>query len=498
MNRREFCTGAASLLALPGVLLTSGSTVAQWAAIAPGISYRQYTLEGPVNVYAARADRSVKSWTLDTMTSLGQIKGGRETVPDMAARYNDSITFDGHRYNIKVAINGDYFDMKTGVALSGQIISGWFAKRFGEYSGSGFVWTTDRRCFLGGNLRNAAKLQRVVFADGFEMKINQLNEPREAASLALYTPQFADNTGTADDGVEVSVRVEAPVSIMPAPPGVKGRIISIRQNAGSTRLLFDTVVLSANGSAAAELLRHAHVGEDVRITLELKDAGNPDIGLPAGDWHNAYASLGGPKCILVSGKVPKDWEAKAAKDAAEGRKNGSVIKDPRTAIAFDRRWIYFLVIDGRSEQSIGMTFTDAGNFCRDELKATDAVLLDGGGSSTLWVDGKVMNRPSGKPGQDTAGELRPVANGWFIAQVLPPKISDALRTGRKVTLSENGRLRLGPGPAYGLAGGIEPGKIGEVLPHSLNGVFAKGTYWWHCAFPGAEGWAAREQLQPAP
>jgi len=476
-------------------LLAVASVAADWTPVAPGIGYREYTLAGPVRVFATRADRSMRNWTIDTMTSLGTVKGGRERVPDMAARYDDSVTFDGRRYDVKVAINGDYFHMRTGVALGGQIMSGWFVKRFGEYTGtSGFVWTAEGRCFLGGNVRNAAQFQRVLFADQAEMKINKLNEPRGPDELALYTPQYADNTGTNDDGIEVLARVAAPVAIMPRPPGTKCQIAQVRDKQGSTPLPFDHVVLSANGRAADKLRRHVKAGEVFYVDLRLQDYGNKGIGLASGDWTNAYASIGGPKYIVVNGKVPRDWEAKAARYAAEGKKHGSVVQDPRTAIAFNDQYVYFLVIDGRSKESIGMTFTEAGNFCRDELKAKNATLQDGGGSSTLWVDGRVRNTPSGKVGTDPAGGLRPVANGYCIALVLAPKRSDAFRAGQQVTLKKEGSLRLGPGTNYGLAGSIGTGAKGKVAEHHLNGIFAKGTFWWKCRGQNWEGWLAENSL----
>ncbi len=469
---------------------------APWSEVAPGITYREYTLDGPVRVFVARADRSMKSWTVDSMTSLGTIKGGFETVPDMAVRYDDSVTFDGRRYDVKVAINGDYLDVKTGTALGGQIISGWFVKRFGEYVGnSGFVWTLDGRCCLGGNVRNGAPLQRVIFADKSEMKINKLNEPRGNDELALYTSHYADNTGTSNDGVEVLVKVSAPLAIMPPSPGIKCQVAQVRENAGSTPLPFDHVVLSAHGQAARELRKHAKSGDALHIDLRLQDFGNEGIGQAPGDWTNAYASIGGPKTVLVNGKVPRDWEAKAARYAAEGRKHGSVIKDPRTAIAFDDKYVYFLVIDGRSKESIGMTFTDVGNFCKDELKATNAILQDGGGSTTLWIDGKVKNNPSGKAGADPAGRLRPIVNGCFIALVLPPERSEAFRPGQRTACKNEGRLRLGPGTLYGQAAAVPAGQEVKILPHALNGILAKGTHWWFCGLNGAKGWASQDQLK---
>jgi hypothetical protein len=433
------------------------------------------------------------------MTSLGEIKGGRETVPEMAARYDDSITADGHRYAVKAAINGDYFDMKSGVALGGQIISGWFARRFGEFTGpSGFVWTRDRRCFLGGNVQNGAAIQRVTFAGGAQMKINFLNEPRGKDGLALYTPQFAASAATDSTGIEILVRMEAPLGLLPPAPGVEGEIVRIRDHAGSSLLPFNHVILSAHGKAATEVRNHAKVGQLVHCKLDLKDSGYPSIGLAAGDWHNAFASIGATKYILVNGQVPRDWEIKAAKYAAEGKKHGSVIKDPRTVIAFDGRYVYFLVIDGRSKASVGMTFTEAGLFCKDELKAMNAAMQDGGGSSTLWLDGQVRNAPSGKGADEKAGSLRAVANGYLIGQVLPPMKSAAFKAGQKVRLKTRSELRLGPGATFGIAGKVLDTDEGIIVAEPLNGIFAKGNYWWSCRFGETEGWASLEQLTTLP
>ena len=473
-----------------GLALSVASSVAQWSPIAPGLDYGEFSLPGPVRVFAVRADRSTNTWIIDTMKGQGKMKGGHETVPNMAARYDDSITFDGHRYAVKVAINGDYYTGSTGVPLQGQIMAGWFIKRFEDDGGiSGFVWPSDRRPFFGGSVQNGPALQHVVFADQARMQISQLNTPRGQDALALYTWQYAPDTGTKPDGTEVLVRMTAPLSLSSA---ARGEIVKVRPNAGTSPLPFNHVVLSAHGKAAAELLRHARPGEAVSFQLELKDQGSPHIGLAPHNWRGAYASLGAPKNILVNGTFPRDWEAKAKKYAEQGKKHGSVVQDPRTAIALNDRYVFFLVIDGRSKESIGMTFTEAGVFCRDELKATDAALQDGGGSSTLWVEGKVKNTPSGKGKDEKYGVLRAVSNGYFIAEVLPPKKSAEFQAGQKVRLK--GELRLGPGSTFGPAGKVNDTETGVVLPETLNGILAKGAYWWLCRFGDAEGWASLDQL----
>ncbi|MNP65019.1 hypothetical protein D3C76_1605730 [compost metagenome] len=56
----------------------------------------------------------------------------------------------------------------------------------------------------------------------------------------------------------------------------------------------------------------------------------------------------------------------------------------------------FVVVDGRNEgYSRGMTLTELADLMQD-LGATEAYNLDGGGSSTMYFMGRVVNNPQGK------------------------------------------------------------------------------------------------------
>ncbi len=69
-------------------------------------------------------------------------------------------------------------------------------------------------------------------------------------------------------------------------------------------------------------------------------------------------------------------------------------QNPRTAIGMIEPLHYLLiVVDGRSEQSKGMRL-DALAKLFVKLGAVSAYNLDGGGSSTLWFNGKIINQPS--------------------------------------------------------------------------------------------------------
>jgi exopolysaccharide biosynthesis protein len=69
-----------------------------------------------------------------------------------------------------------------------------------------------------------------------------------------------------------------------------------------------------------------------------------------------------------------------------------------------------LTVDGRSENSGGMTLIELADMMR-QLGAWQAMNFDGGGSTTMVIDGKVVNRPSDQAGERTVGNALLVLTG---------------------------------------------------------------------------------------
>ena len=67
----------------------------------------------------------------------------------------------------------------------------------------------------------------------------------------------------------------------------------------------------------------------------------------------------------------------------------------------------FVVVDGRSDESAGVTMTGLAEIMQS-LGAQTAYNLDGGGSSTMYFNGGVVNDPLGK------GEERGVSDILYI------------------------------------------------------------------------------------
>jgi exopolysaccharide biosynthesis protein len=85
-------------------------------------------------------------------------------------------------------------------------------------------------------------------------------------------------------------------------------------------------------------------------------------------------------------------------------------RHPRTFLCTYNGSIIFITVDGRSEEGDGMTLIEAQDYLQ-KLGCDDAINLDGGGSTTMWINDKgVVNHPSDKTGE------RPVANALLIVK----------------------------------------------------------------------------------
>jgi len=88
-------------------------------------------------------------------------------------------------------------------------------------------------------------------------------------------------------------------------------------------------------------------------------------------------------------------------------------RHPRTAVAVTKKnRVLLITVDGRDDNSAGMSLFELAKLMR-WLKSDDAINLDGGGSTTLWLSGYegngVVNYPSDNKKWDHLGE-RKVAN----------------------------------------------------------------------------------------
>ncbi|MEZ4408316.1 MAG: phosphodiester glycosidase family protein [Polyangiales bacterium] len=137
-------------------------------------------------------------------------------------------------------------------------------------------------------------------------------------------------------------------------------------------------------------------------------------------WSAGFGSRGRGEIFDSRGKVfgpaPERWITEAVSGSPRVLDHGEVVRvthprhalsrNPRTVVGFDREreTLFLMVVNGREGRNQGMTTAEAGAALRD-LGGYDAINLDGGGSSTLYVraEGGMVSYPADR-------YERPVAN----------------------------------------------------------------------------------------
>ncbi len=193
-----------------------------------------------------------------------------------------------------------------------------------------------------------------------------LNEERTNRGAVLYTSAVGASTRT-KKGRELILEREGPGDWLPLCAGrtLAARVREVRES-GNSALSTNTLVLSLSPQSSVPNVSRAAIG-------------------------------GGP--VLVR-------EGKAV------RLTGGPARHPRTAIGWNDKFCFFVVVDGRQPKlSIGMSLQDLAAYMI-KLGCQGAMNLDGGGSTTFWIYGNVMNSPC-------YGHERPMANALVLVQKPP-------------------------------------------------------------------------------
>ncbi len=354
----------------------------------PGVTYSrtvQFTPRGPVVMHVMIGPRPQGLYRLRPVLSNGVIVG-RERVTSMQRRFAASATVAG--------VNGDLFTWATGNP-SGVLMQDGVLKSP----------PSSLRSSIGIDYAGGLHVDRVRFFGTWQglrqrRRIRGLNSPLTSSGTMLYTPSWGPATPAAQG------TVEAVISPFPETiPGVdlSGPVIRVARG-GGTPIPPGGAVLVARGSEAPLLAAEAPVGQLVGVTTILRP-----------EWTDMVDALGGGPVLVRRGRpVFRAFE--------EFPTDVLVPRQPRTAVGqrADGR-ILLVAVDGRQPgYSIGMTtFGLAQTLVR--LGAVTASALDGGGSTTMAFDGKLLNRPS-----DPRGE-RAVSEGLFLfyygVHAPPPAVS---------------------------------------------------------------------------
>lgn len=258
----------------------------------------------------------------------------------------------------RAAVNASYFDTDGWIIGNLKLDGEWLGM---ESQPRSALVVADGKPMV---MQDLAYQGRAFFPKlGTFIDVKGINRSRIAGDVVLYTHYYGPNTKTNQWGCEIRI-------------AANGRVTEVSKN-GSMKLDKDSVVLSAHGDAA-KVLERVQVSDSVRLRETL---GNETA-------DGAELVLGAGPSLVADGKADvRSREENIAADIARGRA-------PRTAAGVKKDGtVILLVVDGRSSASAGMTLQELASYMV-KLGAWQAVNFDGGGSSEMVLDGKILNNPS--------------------------------------------------------------------------------------------------------
>jgi len=345
-----------------------------WRTVADGVEYAEVRREfsgKPVNINLLRLD--LKKVRLDVHHAMDAAIGTEKT---------SSIAT---RHKAFAAINAGFFRLDTSIwagdaagvlVIDGRVISESISNRTALLL---FDRPSETSVMIEPVKQVIGIFGSIAKGRGLRIDATGINRERKKEDIVVYTPEFHHTTLTQPGGTEIVVR--------------NGRCSLFLKGMGSTTIPSDGFVISAGEDRVSDVEPLAKCDSRLSLDTALVTLGS--------DGQTRFLFNSGVRGDLVAGvprliknsKIDITWEQeKSSKAFVETR-------HPRTAVAKlkDGKFL-MLTADGRSEQSAGLDLYDLAAYFL-ELGATDAMNLDGGGSTTMFLDGKVVNKPSDKEGE---------------------------------------------------------------------------------------------------
>ncbi|MDQ4121609.1 MAG: phosphodiester glycosidase family protein [Acidobacteriota bacterium] len=364
----------------------------EYAQFARKIESSEKVIPQAATVNALKID--LKKARLDVVHALDAAIGVEKTN-SIAARHNAFAAINAGFFRLDRSIfNGE----ANGIL---QIDRELLSESFGNRIALGIINGNDKTEINFGHLRASSI---VGFGVDSEFAFSGVNRERKPDEIILFTPHFNRTTLTDSNGTEIILKdcstgvskiacskfevVEGKGSSSIPPAGF---VISIGKNAfeKSSNILYFARKKSPVRGQLNEILRLVNLVEPLESAKQ-------------SFFKKAEDIVGGVPQLIKNGKIEITWEQeKSSKSFVETR-------HPRTAIAKlnDGRAL-LVTVDGRSDVSAGMNLQELAEMLL-EMGATDAMNLDGGGSTTMFLDGKIVNKPSDKEGE------RPVSDAILV------------------------------------------------------------------------------------
>jgi hypothetical protein len=368
--------------------------------VAAGIERITYTRPAPAQtINVARISKDAP-YMLRAVPAMGGFGDGLERTSSICRRVGCTI-----------AVNGDFWKPGTDQPIGGVVSLGHLLRT--PVSDHLQVSLGPDGGLHAGRLELRASL---VPDDLAPLSVTGINRKPQGNELVIYTPAYGRATGTKKGTLELPLSAIRPTGAVVLSRTTLVRVGKNGSTSGNAPIPREGAVLAGRGrgdTALRDLLRRVRSG-----------ATAPNALLRLDSNHNAVESIGGSHMLVRNGLPTPPSEPTSF----------VIGRHPRTLLGWTSKGDVLLVtVDGRQAgRAEGMTLAEAARMMT-RLGATDAINLDGGGSTTFVQKGLVLNRPSDRavnngrgtaivqtprPGERSLGNVeRPVA----IALAVVPK-----------------------------------------------------------------------------
>lgn len=377
MFNRWMCAGVAILF----VILCAGPAAAE--DLAPGVTYSQYRdASGPWDVHVVAAERRP-----EYKLRVGW-PGGVRNFASRAPTSAIAAQYDSSNRDVLAAVNASFFGTTPDVigltASDGELLE----VPNGAYETA--ILTTDGGATIVEDVSHAAGTLR--FADGSTVLLHRYNKPAVAGEIAAFSQTWGHvSVDLPPPGVSMIVLDDVTYP-MHTQKEVAGVVSAVRwgNDARSLDVPAGGMLIVADAAYQAQIEDMVSVGDRLVTRFNMSTT----------RMNNGAMAITGIGWLLQDGVAnTANWQ----------QYTFDSVQHPRTVLAWNDTHWFLMAVDGRSTQSVGMTFAELANFLISELNATDAINLDGGGSTTMVVDGTVRNNPSD-------GSERAVANAVMLVK----------------------------------------------------------------------------------
>lgn len=280
---------------------------------------------------------------------------------------------------VKMATNGDFFDLNTGTPIESLVIDG-YAVQQGSYSNKNcFGFDNEGNVAIGRMTEVKDVLEVTLEGVSYRLDVDNTNQAPEAGEISLYTAA----TGLVlNDTVKYKVTASGEGTLLTGRPleGTCG--ISVTNDKFSLSAGQYAIVAQKESKEAEFLSKALSYGASCRV-----------VSMPAGAYEGMDYVVGGWDILVKDGKIVPSTHSTASDPNMGG------VDAPRTMVGMKADGTMFLaVLDGRqSGYSVGCTVAEEGQLAL-ALGAEFALELDGGGSSAFLFDLgeglKLLNIPS--------------------------------------------------------------------------------------------------------